>query len=92
MNGRTNRGKLGKAGSFSLFSIAHFLVQAAADTFGFTDIFFVDGGGDSLILRESDASRNGEPAKPFQGGDADLLDAIHSTPIKANIYQGIIGN
>jgi hypothetical protein len=51
----------------------------------------VDGGGDSLILRSSDSTRHGQEANPFQGGDAELLDAIYSSSIKANIYQAIVG-
>ena len=82
----------------------NYLVKEAVKKFGITDIFFVDGGGDSLTLKSSDSSKHSEHTDPFQGGnrirkfgcncdlgDADLLGALYATEdIGANIYQGVI--
>jgi hypothetical protein len=42
-------------------------------------ILFVDGGGDSLVLRSSDTNAGSEVESPFDGGDAHVLAAIHQT-------------
>ncbi len=89
---------------FQLEFFNFFLVKDSVKKFGYTDIFFVDGGGDSLILKTSDSSKFSEDTDPFLGGtsqksrkiiigDAELLAAVHKLEdVGANIYQGIIGN
>jgi len=42
----------------------------------FSNLFFIDGGGDSLILRKGDGIAEGEYDDPFLGGDAQSLEAI----------------
>jgi hypothetical protein len=42
--------------------------------------YFVDGGGDSLILHPSDACADSEHADPFAGGDAEALEALEQIP------------
>jgi hypothetical protein len=54
------------------------------DELGFNDVVFVDGGGDSLIVRSSD-SPTGED--PFKGGDAEMLAAMRG---RKGIIQAII--
>jgi hypothetical protein len=49
--------------------------------------FFMDGGGDSLILREQDGNETSEHSDPFRGGDAATLQALSGT----NAIMGIIG-
>eukprot|EP01120_Amphizonella_sp_Union-15-10_P005338 TRINITY_DN16092_c0_g1_i1.p1 TRINITY_DN16092_c0_g1~~TRINITY_DN16092_c0_g1_i1.p1 ORF type:complete len:306 (-),score=32.88 TRINITY_DN16092_c0_g1_i1:28-945(-) len=51
--------------------------------FGFTHIIFVDGGGDSLILKENDWPK----CDPFSGGDSQVLSSIENIP---NIYHAVI--
>eukprot|EP01119_Soliformovum_irregulare_P001420 TRINITY_DN11128_c0_g1_i2.p1 TRINITY_DN11128_c0_g1~~TRINITY_DN11128_c0_g1_i2.p1 ORF type:complete len:264 (-),score=89.11 TRINITY_DN11128_c0_g1_i2:24-815(-) len=51
-------------------------INKSAEKFGYTDIIFMDGGGDSLILRPTDAPEQGYD--PFKGGDAALLHALHT--------------
>lgn len=41
---------------------------------------FVDGGGDSLILRSEDATESSEHSDPFAGGDAEALAALEHIP------------
>jgi len=62
----------------------------AESELGITDIIFVDGGGDSLILRNGDASSYSETSDPFSGGDAETMSAIYSVNCKSPIYQAII--
>jgi hypothetical protein len=50
-------------------------------------MIFVDGGGDSLILQPSDAGETAETSDPFDGGDAQLLEAVQGLP---NIIQAIV--
>lgn len=54
------------------------------DQESFGKIIFVDGGGDSLLVRAAD-SPTGED--PFKGGDAEMLAAIHG---RTSIVQAII--
>jgi len=65
-------------------------IKVAQQKFGFTDIFFIDGGGDSLIIKPEDFLKHGKESDPFKGGDADLLAALHESKITGNIYQGVI--
>ncbi len=37
---------------------------------------FVDGGGDSLVVKPQDANQGSETTNPFEGGDAFLMDCI----------------
>jgi len=65
--------------------------RKAVDQFGISDIIFVDGGGDSLILESEDASHGSETNDPFKGGDAETMAAIHSlSDLKCNIYHAAI--
>jgi hypothetical protein len=43
-------------------------------------------------LKRSDATKESETSSPFDGGDAQLLAALHRSNIKANLYQAIICN
>lgn len=56
----------------------------------FDALFFVDTGGDSLIMRCEDASSESEFANPFSGGDAITLAAISRMNTKKPILQAII--
>lgn len=56
----------------------------AVDDLGFNKVVFVDGGGDSLIVRASDSPTNEDP---FKGGDAEMLRAIRG---RAGVVQAII--
>lgn len=47
---------------------------------GVNRAYFVDGGGDSLILHPSDACADSEHADPFAGGDAEALEALEQIP------------
>lgn len=49
---------------------------------GFDEILFVDGGGDSLILTENDASENSQSFDPFSGGDSFGLKMLNDIPSK----------
>jgi len=40
------------------------------------EVFFIDGGGDSMILRESDSIKQSQEVDPFKGGDAFALRMI----------------
>ncbi|MBI2124511.1 hypothetical protein HYT92_01845, partial [Candidatus Pacearchaeota archaeon] len=62
-------------------------IKAAQAKYGFTDMFFVDGGGDSLILVKKDACENSQEKDPFAGGDAKVLEALQG--IK-NAYAAVI--
>ncbi len=53
----------------------------------YTDLFFVDGGGDSLILTPQDAAGTSESTDPFHGGDAKVLEALSGL---ARTYLGVI--
>jgi hypothetical protein len=64
-------------------------INQAIIQYGFTDLIFVDGGGDSLVLREVDAHEDGEHLNPFLGGDAEVLEALAQVE-GANIYLGVI--
>lgn len=57
----------------------------AIDRFSLSHIFFIDGGGDALILKPSDSNEGGR--SPFMGGDAELLNAVKSIP---NVYMAVI--
>jgi hypothetical protein len=59
-------------------------VQATFNKLEYSHVFFIDGGGDSLILRTEDGPSN---TSPFEGGDAQMLKALYGVP---NLYQGII--
>ena len=48
---------------------------------------FVDGGGDSLILKEGDACEGSETSDPFEGGDAETLEALSGL---RNCYLAIV--
>lgn len=64
------------------------LAKAIADVEPlFSDLFFVDGGGDSLILRKKDAIVESENKDPFQGGDAVSLAALQHFP---NAYLAVV--
>jgi len=65
-------------------------IEKAEHKFQLTDMIFVDGGGDSLVLEPEDANAGSETTDPFQGGDAEILAAIHQSNSKANIYQAVI--
>lgn len=39
-------------------------------------LFFVDGGGDSLILEPTDGNKSTQDTDPFVGTDAELLEAV----------------
>ena len=52
-----------------------------------THLFFVDGGGDSLILTPPDIHHDGERHGVFEGGDAEALEALAGIP---NTYLAII--
>jgi hypothetical protein len=70
-------------------------IQQAVKQHQFEHCFFIDGGGDSLILKPSDVSKEGTTESNsgsgiydvFRGGDAEFLRAVYGLP---NIYQGII--
>ena len=47
------------------------------DEEGFDKVIFVDGGGDSLILRPEDALDSSQEKDPFKGGDAFTLKMIN---------------
>ncbi|HLD04727.1 MAG TPA: DUF1152 domain-containing protein [Candidatus Nanoarchaeia archaeon] len=64
------------------------LAEAIADMEHlFSDMFFVDGGGDSLILKKEDAIAESEYKDPFQGEDAVSLAALTQFP---NAYLAVI--
>lgn len=62
-------------------------VLTAKEKFGIDYIFFVDGGGDSLVLRSEDCNSGSETTDPFKGGDAELITAVNGIP---DIYQAVI--
>jgi hypothetical protein len=62
-------------------------IETARDKFGISHMFFCDGGGDSLILRESDGCTHSEHTNPFVGGDAEALKALHGIP---NVYLAVV--
>jgi len=62
-------------------------IEQAVQQFGFSHVVFVDGGGDSLILRKEDACATSETSDPFQGGDSESLAALMGIP---NAYLGIV--
>ena len=51
-------------------------LREALISLGHEHRIFVDGGGDSLILREEDACEGSETSDPFKGGDAETLEAL----------------
>lgn len=53
-------------------------------------LFFVDAGGDSLIMRCDDANSESETKDPFSGGDAITLAALSRINTKKQVYQAII--
>lgn len=59
----------------------------ARTTQDISHMLFIDGGGDSLIIKSSDASHDSETTDPFKGGDATSLAAIRNI---SNVYLGII--
>lgn len=70
-------------------------MKELVETRGFTDVFFVDGGGDSLIFRTSDACSTTEPQDDivFSGGDAFVHEATHvlgSSLPHVRLYQAIV--
>jgi len=65
-------------------------IQEAVKKFNLSAIIFVDGGGDSLILKPSDASNGSESSDPFAGGDSCTLTAIHSGNLPIKVYHAII--
>jgi len=63
-------------------------VEVAADKFDFTDMFFIDGGGDSLILTLDDVAGTADnAADPFAGGDSKVLEALAGIN---RVYLGVI--
>lgn len=62
-------------------------VEKSIEKFGFTHLFFVDGGGDSLVLQSSDCNQGSEVTDPFEGGDAVLMSALEGIP---NVIQAVI--
>ncbi len=55
-------------------------LKSAIISSGESTRFFVDGGGDALILTEADANEEGETSNPFEGGDSHTLEAISGLP------------
>jgi len=55
-----------------------------------THMFFVDGGGDSLILENDDGISTSEDLDPFKGGDAEALEAIYNVKENIPIFLVII--
>jgi hypothetical protein len=62
-------------------------IEKSQSEYGFSSMIFVDGGGDSLILREDDAIQSSQEKNPFKGGDAETLSALRDIP---NAYLAII--
>ena len=60
-------------------------VIAAKKELDLSHIFFIDGGGDSLILRSKDSGRSNYNV--FKGGDAELLAAIRGI---SDVYMGVM--
>jgi len=51
-------------------------IKHAIEYFRFTKVYFVDGGGDSMILTEDFGIEKSQEIDPFKGGDAFALEAI----------------
>lgn len=62
-------------------------IDAAEHIFDFREMFFIDGGGDSLILTPEDAAGTAESKNPFEGGDAAVLEALAGKDLA---YLGVI--
>lgn len=62
-------------------------IEIAQKQLGITEIIFVDGGGDSLVLATGDAIAVSEEQDPFAGGDADVLAGLTDLP---QTYLGIV--
>lgn len=60
-------------------------VIAAKKELDLSHIFFIDGGGDSLILRSKDSGRSNYNV--FKGGDAELLAAIRGI---SDVYMAVM--
>jgi len=62
-------------------------IRHAKSWYGLTDMIFVDGGGDSMILTQQDADGTAESIDPFYGGDAEALTALDKVP---NTYLAVV--
>jgi len=62
-------------------------ILVAKEKYSFNHLFFVDGGGDSLILRSGDSNDTTQDSDPFWGGDATTLEALSGIP---NCYLAVI--
>lgn len=62
-------------------------IEAARRQLGIAEMIFIDGGGDSLVLRNGDAIAVSEEQDPFAGGDADVLAGLSGSP---QTYLGIV--
>eukprot|EP01116_Phalansterium_solitarium_P024389 TRINITY_DN8932_c0_g1_i1.p1 TRINITY_DN8932_c0_g1~~TRINITY_DN8932_c0_g1_i1.p1 ORF type:complete len:315 (+),score=86.19 TRINITY_DN8932_c0_g1_i1:1001-1945(+) len=65
-------------------------VQKAESALGVSAFVFVDGGGDSLILRPTDVGDTSESADPYKGGDAEIMHALLHCHTDAPVYQAVI--
>jgi hypothetical protein len=59
-------------------------IRIAIEKFQISHVFFVDGGGDALVLESSDTNEGSETIDPFKGGDAQLMQGAEGIP---NIFQ-----
>ncbi|MBI2102779.1 DUF1152 domain-containing protein [Candidatus Woesearchaeota archaeon] len=62
-------------------------IETARKQLGIAEMIFVDGGGDSLVLRTGDAIAVSEEQDPFAGGDADVLAGLAGL---SQTYLGVV--
>lgn len=62
-------------------------IRKAYEKFGFSEIIFVDAGGDALHLTKEDGGETSETTDPFKGQDAQVLEALVDVP---NSYLAVI--
>ncbi len=67
--------------------VLHTSIQRVQEQNQYSSLFFVDGGGDSLILTPKDISPDGEQQGVFQGGDAEALEVLAGMP---NAFLAVI--
>lgn len=62
-------------------------IKKAYGKFGFSEVIFVDAGGDALHLTKQDGGETSETIDPFEGQDAQVLEALVNVP---NSYLAVI--
>lgn len=71
-------------GKYNTENLAAELSKFIVD-FKFDSVFFVDGGGDSMILTPEDAMEGSQEKNPLKGGDAFALEMISKLDISETI-------